>query len=635
MRSAALLFLGLILAIGAVACGGSGNSASTPTPATATAVATPASALGPTPETDTLPSRDMLDLAVRLKGVQTPPADPVSPLPQSLSVGDKHTFNLVLMPQPGAAGDQPPVVQLVSATLQLVTPHAYFYVQDGQSVSSDDINTAGERFENEVYPVVTSTFGTERSPGIDNDTHITVFNGQLEGAAGYFSDIDEYPKALAPISNEREMLYLDLSLGMGSDAYTSVIAHELQHLIHFNGNPREDVWINEGNSVVSGDLAGQSDDFRGSFLKQPDTQLTVWNLNGDNYAHYGAAGLFFRYLALRSGGASTLHDIVFETGKGISGIEDFLQKHNEPSFVDLFADWTVANYTGGPQGYLAADQRVATTTTLNGPKSADTTVHQFAANYIEVDLPGQSGTFGFAGAQTVPLVSNAAHSGSGQWWSGRGDDIDTTLTRELDLTSVNKATLNFWTWFDIEHWYDFGYVEVSTDDGATWKALSGKQTSNDDPVKQAYGPAYSGESGGGQSPQWVQESIDLSQFAGKKVLLRFEYVTDGGVSGEGWAIDDVSVPEIGFSDDAETNGDWQANGFQRIDAPVAQQFVVEVLNVTAGSPAQQVKLDASNDATIPLAGSAQGPTKYVIVIAADTQGTTEEAHYSYSLTTSP
>jgi len=628
------LFLALIVAVGAVACGSGGNDASTPSPATATAVATPTSAVGPTPETDTLPSRDLLDLATRLKGVQTPPADPVNPLPQSLSVGDKHVFNLVLMPQPGTAVDQPPVVQPISATLQLVTPHAYFYVQDGQSVSADAINTAGERFENEVYPVVTSTFGTELSPGIDNDTHITVFNGQLEGASGYFSDLDEFPKALAPISNESEMLYLDLSLGMGSDAYTSVIAHELQHLIHFNGNPREDVWVNEGISVVSGNLAGQSDDFRGSFLKQPDTQLTVWNLNGDNYAHYGAAGLFFRYLALLSGGASTLHDIVFETGKGIGSVEDFLQKHDEPTFDELFADWTVANYTGGPSGYLTADQRVTTTTTLDGPKSAEATVDQFAANYIEVDLPGQSGTFSFNGAETVPLVSNQAHSGNGQWWSGRGDDIDTTLTRDLDLTSVSKATLNFWTWFDIEHWYDFGYVEVSTDNGATWKALTGKQTSSDDPVEQAYGPAYSGESGGGQSPQWVPESIDLTPYAGKKVLLRFEYVTDGGVSGQGWGIDDVSVPEIGFSDDAETEGDWQANGFQRIDAPEAQQFAVQVLNLTAGTPAQRVELSASNSANIQLEGSAQGPTKYVIIVAAESQGTTEEAHYSYSLTTS-
>ncbi len=634
MRPAALLGLALLGATVAVACRG-GSGAPTPSPTTATVVATGTATAGPTPETDSLPSRDLLDLAERLKGIQTPPANPVNPQPQSLSVGDKRTFNLVLMAQPGTAGDQPPQVVQVPATLQLVTAHAYFYVQDGQSVSSDDVNTAGQRFENEVYPVVTSTFGTELSPGIDNDTHITVFNGQLQGASGYFSDLDEYPKALAPVSNEREMLYMDLSLKIGSDAYTSVIAHELQHLIHFNGNPREDVWVNEGISVVSGNLAGQSDDFRDAFLTQPDTQLNVWNLNGDNYAHYGAAGLFFRYLSLFSGGDSSLHDIVFESSKGISGIEDFLQKRGEPDFNDIFADWAVANYTGGPSGYLNADQRAATTTTLDGPNSGDGTLKQFAANYIEIDLPGQSGTFTFAGTQTVPLVSNAAHSGTGQWWSGRGDDIDTTLTRELDLTSATGATLDFWTWFDIEHWYDFGYVEVSTDGGATWKALSGKQTTNQDPVEQAYGPGYSGDSGGGQSPQWAPESIDLTPYAGKKVLLRFEYVTDGGVSGQGWGIDDISVPEIGWSDDAETDGDWQANGFQRIDAPEPQQFAVDLLNVTAGTAAQRVQLSPSNSASIQLTGSSEGPTKYVVVIAAESQGTTEEAHYLYSLTAQP
>jgi hypothetical protein len=112
-------------------------------------------------------------------------------------------------------------------------------------------------------------------------------------------------------------------------------------------------------------------------------------------------------------------------------------------------------------------------------------------------------------------------------------------------------------------------------------------------------------------------------------------VTDGGLSTQGWAVDDVSVPEIGFSDDAESNGDWQANGFQRIDAPIGQNFVVQVMNVSSGSPAQRLELDASNDAVIPLAGSAQGPTKYVVVIAGASEGTSEEAHYSYSLTTSP
>ncbi len=174
-------------------------------------------------------------------------------------------------------------------------------------------------------------------------------------------------------------------------------------------------------------------------------------------------------------------------------------------------------------------------------------MHQFAADYIEVKLPAGEATFTFDGADTVPLLANEPHSGRGQWWSARGDSIDTTLTRELDLTGLASATLRFWTWFDIERWFDYGYVEVSTDGGATWKALPGRHTTDDDPLRQAYGPGYTGKSGGGEEPEWVEESIDLTPFAGGRVLLRFEYVTDGGVNTPGWAIDDISVPELGLS----------------------------------------------------------------------------------------
>jgi immune inhibitor A len=634
-RSAAFLFLGLVVVLGAASCRG-GSHETTPTPGAATAVVpTPTSVPALALETDDLPSRDLLDLAHRLSGLKEAPADPVNPLPQSLSVGDHHLFQLVMMADPGAAADQPPHAIDVWATLRAVTPHGYFYVQDDESVSQEEIDQAAQRFEDEVYPTVTAAMGRERSPGVDNDVHVTVFNGPLQGAAGYFSDMDGYPKALAPLSNEREMVYLDLSLVMGSDAYSSVLAHELQHLIHTDGNPREDVWINEGVSVVAQTLVGQKADYSSSFLPEPDTQLTQWEANGDNYAHYGAAGLFFHYLALRSGGVNALHDVVFESGKGISGVDNFLLLHGGLTFDDLFADWTVANYTGGPADYLTGDERAATAAVLDEAKSAQATVHQFAADYIEVDLPGRSGTLAFDGAEAVPILADEAHSGSGQWWSGRGDDIDTTLTREIDLENVDSATLRFWTWFDIERWYDYGYVEVSTDDGATWQILRGNESTDDDPVKQAYGPGYTGQSGDGSTPAWVEESIDLTPFADQKVLLRFEYVTDGGLSTSGWAIDDVSVPEIGLSDDAESDGGWDAHGFQRITQPIGQQFIVQVIDVSNGSQVQRVALDAANDATIQLPAPSQGTTEYVIVVAATSEGTSEEAQYTYSLSLTP
>ena len=35
------------------------------------------------------------------------------------------------------------------------------------------------------------------------------------------------------------------------------------------------------------------------------------------------------------------------------------------------------------------------------------------------------------------------------------------------------------------------------------------------------------------------EEVDLSQFAGKKVQIRFEYITDAAINGEGFLLDDV------------------------------------------------------------------------------------------------
>jgi hypothetical protein len=51
--------------------------------------------------------------------------------------------------------------------------------------------------------------------------------------------------------------------------------------------------------------------------------------------------------------------------------------------------------------------------------------------------------------------------------------------------------------------------------------------------------------------------------------------------------------------------------------------------------ARQIALDAANDATIELRGPDQGVAKSIIVIAAMSEATSEEAQYSYSLTAGP
>jgi bacillopeptidase F (M6 metalloprotease family) len=69
------------------------------------------------------------------------------------------------------------------------------------------------------------------------------------------------------------------------------------------------------------------------------------------------------------------------------------------------------------------------------------------------------------------------------------------------------------TWYDLEEDYDYVYVEASLD-GKQWQILTTPSGTPDDPTGNSFGWGYNGVSGG-----WIQESVDLSQFAGQKVHI--------------------------------------------------------------------------------------------------------------------
>ena len=70
--------------------------------------------------------------------------------------------------------------------LVLVTPHAYWYVENKLDISLSEIERSATVFEDDIYPVLTAIFGSEWSPGIDNDPHLNVLNASLGGVAGYY-----------------------------------------------------------------------------------------------------------------------------------------------------------------------------------------------------------------------------------------------------------------------------------------------------------------------------------------------------------------------------------------------------------------------------------------------------------------
>ena len=148
--------------------------------------------------------------------------------------------------------------------------------------------------------------------------------------------------------------------------------------------------------------------------------------------------------------------------------------------------------------------------------------------------------------------------GTKSWWSGQGDGLNTTLTRQVTLPA-GAASLTFQATWDIEDCgpdpCDYAYVEV--DGGTGFVAVPGSIT------KPAEGNGIDGTSAG-----WVPATFDLSAYAGKTVSLRFRYATDGATGGKGFFADNiklVSGATTVFADGAENglNG-WTANGFTAV-----------------------------------------------------------------------
>lgn len=217
----------------------------------------------------------------------------------------------------------------------------------------------------------------------------------------------------------------------------------------------------------------------------------------------------------------------------------------------------------GPQDFvLEQAERWAGTGTLNG---------------LRISLPPKA------------FFVNAPYSGVYEWFGGKADEIDTNLVRTVDLTGKTSASLSFATWYDIEEQWDFGFVQVSTDGGATWTSLPIDGTRSDIvaegyPSMFANMPGFTGNSGG-----WVLKTHDISAYAGQVIQLQFRYMTDWGTSLAGFYVDDIGVTADGspvFFDDVETlDAAWTADGWTRDmgSGTKTHYYIMEYRNLNAFS----------------------------------------------------
>jgi len=583
----------------------------------------------------TVPERDLVELASRLGGVPVPPDLTPEANPPSYELGDEVTFELHNV--------QTNEYFTADATLGYATPHAYWWIEKSYSVPGDDLEESAVNFEERTYPTNRQIFGSEWTPGIDGDPHVFIFLGFVPGVGGSFSPPDEYPTEVIPHSNEHEMFYINLDNAMpGNSYFDGILAHEFQHMIHWNQDRDEDTWINEAMSELAGQVNGY--DTGGSdveFAREPDTQLTTWSELEASGPHYGASYLFGAYM-FDQYGEQAISQLVAEPENGIAGVDAVLAAADSSGrqFTDLYADWLIANYLDDPEladgryGYTDVSVRNLRLADRHSdyPVDQQAAVHQYAADYIRLEGKG-SLTIEFTGSTLVSLVGNQTHGGQYQWWSNRSDESDARLTRAFDLTGLQQATLQAWMWYDLEIDYDYAYVEVSTDGGETWTILANDHTVATNPSGNSYGPAFTGKSGGDDGPIWNQESFDLTPYAGQQVLIRFEVVTDEELNHPGLCLDDVTIPELGYAHDAETGDDgWVAEGFVRVTDQVPQQFLVQLITIGDETRVERMVLDDLSHGMMTITGLGQGIDRAVLVISALAPMTTEPASYRYQIT---
>jgi immune inhibitor A len=588
-----------------------------------------------------VPARDPPELAERLGRVSGPIPRVVIDTPPLLQIGDQHMF--------WVGDDTIGAHYGVTATLRYITPHLYMWVEDGYSISEADLRRSAEKFENETYPTNRAFFGSEWTPGVDNDPHISVFNGRVPGVAGYYYSPNQYSRLVNPFSNEREMFFINLEVRRpGTDAYDATLTHEFQHMIHWYNDSNEDTWVNEGLSMLAEQLNGYSvQAYADAYLRAPDTQLTTWAIADENsIPHYGASYLFMSYVLDRLG-ADTLKSIIRSDANGIVGFDQTLEAEGYAErFDDLFADWAIASYlddltiSGGRYGYaeLEVGPPTAEQTYTGYPVNKAGTVHQYGVDYIVLDAAGDDTLIiDFIGEPTTRLAPTFARSGQWAWWSNRGDDSNMLLTRAFDLREVTSATFSAWMWYDIEPDWDYAYLEVSSDGGSTWNIIETPHSNNENPNGNSLGPAYTGMSGGGDTPRWIEERVDLSAYAGNEIMIRFELVTDDAVNHPGLLIDDISIPEIDYFHDVETDcGGWEAAGFIRTDNRLPQTYLVQVIQFESDHPTiLQIELDEQQTGRLALSGWGSEIDRAILVISATAPATTELAPYHYKIRTEP
>lgn len=140
------------------------------------------------------------------------------------------------------------------------------------------------------------------------------------------------------------------------------------------------------------------------------------------------------------------------------------------------------------------------------------------------------------------------HSGSQAWGVDNvAMESDHWLTNLFPIAvNADNPVYRFYHYYNTETGFDGGFLQISSDNGASWRLIDNKIFRNSYTGRISYNtiaiPNLFGFSGiSSDDFTMTPVYIDLSEYRGEEVLIRHRFVTDVENGGIGWYIDDVEL----------------------------------------------------------------------------------------------
>ena len=263
-------------------------------------------------------------------------------------------------------GDWAEAMYQITAVVVNITNFAYIFVEQDcrnhlesyyKGKLASDI---GQVFETKIEPMI-SQFGSPSDIDHNGKIIILIFpfieSSSSTFMTGYFFS-NNMQKPLSDktnfqyYSNHGEIININdevfKTLGNAIDNWGPTLTHEYFHLVHYNYNPTEDLWLEEGFAVFAEYFTGFKSGYRsylqdnndGYFLHASDTSLTYFQQTLENY---GQSFLFVLYLYQRFG-LNFIKSLMQTKLSGMTAIKNQIGLlHDNITFEDVYSDWMISN----------------------------------------------------------------------------------------------------------------------------------------------------------------------------------------------------------------------------------------------------------------------------------------------------